>query len=64
MKTIYRLLLYLALTSIIRAESGDAGPQAQQARISLGEVTSAVLANNPAIQQAFKKWVAAKERVT
>jgi cobalt-zinc-cadmium efflux system outer membrane protein len=64
MKTIYRLLLYLALTSIIRAESGDAGPQAQQARISLGEVTSAVLANNPAIQQAFKKWAAAKERVT
>jgi outer membrane protein, heavy metal efflux system len=64
MKTIYRLLLYLALTSIIRAESGDAGPQAQPARISLGEVTSVVLANNPAIQQAFKKWAAAKERVT
>jgi len=27
-------------------------------------VTSAVLANNPAIQQALKKWAAAKERVT
>ena len=27
-------------------------------------MTSAVLANNPAIQQALKKWAAAKERVT
>jgi len=27
-------------------------------------VTTAVLANNPAIQQALKKWAAAKERVT
>src|SRR5437762_2916615 len=65
MKTIYRLFLYLVLTSIIRAEeSGAAGPQAQQARISLGEITSVVLANNPAIQQALKKWSAAKARVT
>jgi outer membrane protein TolC len=30
----------------------------------LGDVTSAVLANNPAIQQALKKWAAAKARVT
>src|SRR5438067_7418043 len=65
MKTIYRLFLYLVLTSIIRAEeSGAAGPQAQQARISLGEITSVVLANNPAIQQALKKWSAAKARIT
>jgi outer membrane protein, heavy metal efflux system len=65
MKTLYRLLLYLALTSIIRAEeSGDAGPEASRARISLREVTSVVLANNPAIQQALKKWGAAKARVT
>ena len=64
MKTFYRLLFYLSLVSISRAESGDAGPEAQRARISLGEVTSIVLANNPAIQQALRKWGAAKARVT
>ena len=65
MKTLYRLLLYLALTSIIRAEKpGDAGIEALGSRISLREVTSVVLANNPAIQQALKKWSAAKARVT
>ena len=65
MKTIYRLLFYLALTSILRAEeSGDSEPTAQRARISLGEVTSVVLANNPAIQQSLRKWGAAKARVT
>jgi outer membrane protein TolC len=65
MKTLYRLLFYLALTSIIRAEeSGDAGLEAPGTRISLREVTSVVLANNPGIQQALRKWSAAKERVT
>ena len=64
MKTFYRLLFYLTLTSITRAESGNAGPEAQRARISLREVTSIVLANNPAIQQALRKWAAAKARVT
>ena len=65
MKTLYRLLFYLALTSIIRAEnSGDAGLEAPRTRISLREVTSVVLANNPAIQQALRKWNAAKARVT
>ena len=64
MKTFYRLLFYLSLVSISRAESGDAGSAAQRARISLGEVTSIVLANNPAIQQALRKWGAAKARVT
>ena len=65
MKTIYRLLFYLALTSILRAEeSGDSKPTAQRARISLGEVTSVVLANNPAIQQSLRKWGAAKARIT
>src|SRR5438309_5174884 len=65
MKTIYRLLFYLALTSILRAEeSGDSEATAQRARISLREVTSIVLANNPAIQQALRKWGAAKARVT
>src|SRR5438874_7470129 len=64
MKTFYRLLFYLSLVSISSAESGDAGPQVQPARISLREVTSIVLANNPAIQQALRKWNAAKARVT
>src|SRR5205823_635115 len=64
MKTFYRLLFYLSLVSISRAESGDAGSEAQRARISLSEVTSIVLANNPAIQQALRKWSAAKARVT
>jgi len=65
MKTLYRLLFYLALTSIIRAdESGDVGSEALRIRISLPEVTSVVLANNPQIQQALKKWGAAKARVT
>ena len=64
MKTFYRLLFYLALVSISRAESGNAGPEAQSSRISLREVTSIVLANNQAIQQALRKWSAAKARVT
>src|ERR1700682_4474106 len=65
MKTIYRLLFYLALTSILRPEeSGDSEPTAQRARISLREVTSVVLVNNPAIQQSLRKWGAAKARVT
>jgi cobalt-zinc-cadmium efflux system outer membrane protein len=65
MKTLYRLLLYLALTSIIRAEDhGYAEFEASRSRLSLREVTSIVLANNPTIQQALRKWNAAKERVT
>jgi outer membrane protein, heavy metal efflux system len=65
MKTFYRLLFYLTLTSILRAEeSGDAGTEAPYVRTSLREVTRAVLANNPAIQQALKQWSAAKARVT
>ena len=64
MKTFYRLLFYLTLVSISRAESDNAGSEAQRARISLGEVTSIALAKNPAVQQALRKWSAAKVRVT
>jgi outer membrane protein, heavy metal efflux system len=64
MKTFYQLLFYLSLVSISRAESGDAGSETQHARISLREVTCIVLANNPAVQQALRKWGAAKARVT
>ncbi len=64
MKTLYQLLFYLALTSIIRAEeSGDAGTEAQSTHISLHEVTNVVLANNPAIKEAENRWRAAQERV-
>src|SRR5437870_8105805 len=64
MKTIYQLLFYLALTSIIRAEeSGDAGTEAQSTHISLHEVTNVVLANNPAIKEAENRWRAAQERM-
>src|SRR5436190_9749652 len=64
MKTIYRLLFYLALTSIIRAEeSGDAGTEGQSTHISLHEVTNVVLANNPAIKEAENRWRAAMQRV-
>src|SRR5207245_10804768 len=64
MKTLYRLLFYLVLTSIVRAEEpGDAGTEARPSRISLREVTSVVLANNPAIKEAENRWRAAQERV-
>jgi len=64
MKTIYQLLFYLALTSILRAEeSGDAGSEVPRARISLREVTNVVLANNPAIKEAENRWRAAQERI-
>ncbi len=64
MKTLYQLLFYLALTSIIRAEeSGDAGTEAQSTHISLHEVTNVVLANNPAIKEAENRWRGAQERV-
>src|SRR5438552_13168856 len=64
MKTLYQLLFYLVLASIIRAEeSGDAGSEAQSTHISLHEVTNVVLANNPAIKEAENRWRGAQERV-
>ena len=63
-KTFLTLLL---TTLIVRAESAPesaAAENASSSRISLLEVTSIVLANNPAIQQALRKWNAAKARVT
>ncbi len=64
MKTLYRLLFYLALTSLIRADETDHdGTDSPRSRISLREVTSIVLAKNPAIQEALRKWNGAKARV-
>jgi len=66
MKTTYLLLLSTTLTLSVGAEPSATAAEARSSTgsLSLGEVTSAVLANNPAIQQALKKWAAAKERVT
>src|SRR5690242_10585800 len=65
MKTIYALTFYLVLVLNIRSEgSGTTETAWAGTRLSLGEVTSIVLANNPAIQQALRKWNAAKARVT
>src|SRR5205085_2090406 len=65
MKTIYALTFNLVLLSNIRSEGSAAtGTESVGARLSLGRVTSVVLANNPAIQQAFRKWNAVKARVT
>ena len=51
----------LILRSQIAADGGEDG--AASSRLSLSEVTSAVLANNPAIKEALKKWNAARARV-
>lgn len=64
MKTTY--LLLLTTTLILAVTSGlSAGVEGRAATrsLSLGEVTSAVLANNPAIKEALKKWNAARARV-
>jgi len=68
MKTIYLLASYLFLTFSLRAElarsPAAAGREVQPAgRLSLNEVTRAVLANNPAIKEAENRWRAALQRV-
>ncbi|PYK11406.1 MAG: hypothetical protein DME65_07400 [Verrucomicrobia bacterium] len=65
MKTTYCLLLNLTLA--LSLQTADAGENdARSVRInglSLSEVTAAVLANNPAIKEALRKWNAAKARI-
>ena len=56
------LLLALSLRFTEAAESG--GENAASARLSLGEVTRAVLASNPAIEETRRQWEAARQRVT
>src|SRR5213080_1653845 len=64
MKTTYLLLLNLILASTFRtAQAGDNGSVVREGRLSLDEVTSGVLANNPAIKAAQEKWRAMKARV-
>src|SRR5438034_753500 len=64
MKTTTFLILLatsLLVRSQIAAEGGENG--AASSRLSLGEVTRAVRANNPAIKEAENRWRAAIQRV-
>jgi len=64
MKTTTVLVLLttsLAIRSQIAADGGEYG--AASSRLSLGEVTRAVLENNPAIKEAESRWQAAIHRV-
>jgi len=64
MKTTYSLLFNLILALIFRtAQAGDNNSAVREGRLSLDEVTSVVLANNPAIKAAQEKWQAMKARV-
>jgi outer membrane protein, heavy metal efflux system len=64
MKTTTFLILLttsLAIRNQIAADSGEYGTASS--RLSLGEVTRAVLENNPAIKEAESRWQAAIHRV-
>src|SRR5438874_8198695 len=64
MKTTTFLVLLttsLSIQSQIAADGGEHGAASSQ--FSLGEVTSAVLQNNPAIKEAENRWRAARERI-
>jgi len=64
MKTTYSLLFNLILALTFRtAQAGDNDSAVREGRLSLDEVTSVVLANNPAIKAAQEKWQAMKARV-
>src|SRR5260370_19627947 len=64
MKTTYSLLFNLILALMFRtAQAGDNNMAVREGRLSLDEVTSVVLANNPAIKAAKEKWRAMKARV-
>jgi len=59
------LLILLALSLFLRTQTtvdgGEYGTASSQ--LSLGDVTHAVLENNPAIKEAENRWHAARERV-
>ena len=65
MKTTYLLLLNLTLTlSLQTADAGENDARSVRSNgLPLSEVTAAVLANNPAIKEALRKWNAAKARI-
>src|SRR5438477_671938 len=61
--TIFLLLLTtsLSIRNLIAANGGEYAATSSQ--LSLGEVTRAVLQNNPAIKEAENHWRAARERI-
>src|SRR5438105_12712494 len=68
MKTKTTYLLLLSLTIVLArqktdARDGDVRPT-EGGSLTLREVTSAALANNPSIKGALRKWNAAKARIT
>jgi cobalt-zinc-cadmium efflux system outer membrane protein len=58
---LFLLTTSLSIQSLIAADGGEYGAASSQ--LSLGEVTRAVLQNNPAIKEAENRWHAARERV-
>ena len=63
MKTIYQLLLYLTLTSIVRAEQAGDNPGLSNGRFSQGELISTVLRDNQTLKASRAKWEVMKARV-
>jgi outer membrane protein, heavy metal efflux system len=65
MKTTYLLLLNLTLTLSLQTTEADENDarSVQSDGLSLSEVTAAVLANNPTIKEALRKWNAGKARI-
>lgn len=65
MKLFYLFLFSLIFTFSPRAGAADAegGQAPKAARLSLSEVTQAVLENNPSIKSSLKKWNAMKSRI-
>jgi outer membrane protein, heavy metal efflux system len=65
MKTTYLLLLTITLifAAAVDLSAGIAEGETAARSLSLSEVTSAVLANNPGIKEALNKWNAARARI-
>src|SRR5438094_2870111 len=63
MKTTYSLLFNLILALTLRTPQAGDNDSAVRERLSLDEVTNAVLANNPAIKEAENRWRAAQARI-
>ncbi len=66
MKATYSLLLSLFLVTVSPAAPNDAAPAsgAASSRLTLEEVTDAVLARNPAVKSTLARWEASRRRVT
>src|SRR5438067_6183402 len=63
MKPLPFFLCSFSILLTARAEPPDKSGDSPAAALSLGAVTDAVLANNPAIKEARAKWEAMKQRV-